>query len=1240
MKIESLLLLAMATLLAGQSAPSWSSLNYPATFSADATILMTDGTVMVHQSCAPNWFKFTPNSSGNYVNGTWSQAASLPPGYAPENFSSALLADGRLVVIGGEGNGLSGKSCIAGETNLGAIYDPVANTWTPLPAPAGWAHIGDAPNTVLPDGSFLLANATTGQIAKLDPVTLTWTNLQGKSSTEEEGWTLLPDGSVLAVDVASAPRSERYFPQTDTWAPAGNTVASLVTNNEIGPQVLRPDGTVFVAGATGHTAVYSVATGTWAAGPDFPLIGGAPLGVNDGPATLLPSGNVLVGASPLVPPGHFNEFFEFDGLRLNPVPAPLGADSDATYNTWLLLLPTGQVLYTSNHQDPISPTSFSIYTPAGAPNPAWAPSINTAPAVVQPGQSYAITGTQLNGLSQAVGYGDDFQAATNYPLVRITNTASGHVFYCRTHNHSTMAVATGTALVSTEFDIPLSIETGPSTLVVVANGIASGPKALTVLTGQTQYKLTIAASPPAGGKVIPTGGVYSYDPAAVVGITAIANAGYSFTGWSGSVANASSTSTSVVMNAAETVVANFKAINTTPTSVTIQTNPSGLQFSVDGGAARVAPQTLSLLQGVHTLSVPTPQPVMCSGYGYSAIATLHHEYVMANATSYTVTLAGSWPTLAAVSSGGQVTDPNGYDICFANAANQALNWEIESYTGTTGSLVAHVLLGSISSTADTNFLMYYGNSAVHSFQGRSVGSAWTNATYPYAGIWHFGNGTVLNGSDSSANGNDLTNFGAAATAGQIGGGARFGSAIMTAAASTSLDFSGPVSFSFWENPTALGNPVLSSRTACTNGNWQIYDEVGTGLYFNFWSGASNLQAPTNIRLTLGAWSQVVITFDGSLARFYVNGSLISTVPLSGTRSANPNTFNVGTDSCSHYLQGSLDELRIAAGAWPSTLIQTMYNNQSNPGVFVTLSQMAPGDRASAPAGSQYTFVNWSDGGAATHSVNVLDAPATYTATFNLQPSAPMIGSLEGGGLSVPPVTAISANGYFTIFGQSLNASGSTRQLQSSDIVNGSLPETMASTCVNVGSARAFLTYVSPTQINAIAPAVPVGQPPAVTVVANCGAANPLTSTPVQATVAPASSEFLSWLQTANGQNPVMALDAVHGDYIGPPNLISGLTFRPAKAGDILTIYGIGFGSTASGPVPGLVPTAADSVPPDYSVMIGTTAAPASYVGITPGSAGLYQVNVMIPQGITPGNYSILLNVNGVSTPLGAFLTIG
>ena len=98
------------------------------------------------------------------------------------------------------------------------------------------------------------------------------------------------------------------------------------------------------------------------------------------------------------------------------------------------------------------------------------------------GVTYTITGTQFNGLSGGSAFGDESQNATNYPLVRITNGATGHVFYAKTHGNSTMGVATGSALTYTSFDVPNLIEAGASTIQVVANGIPSAPVSVTVVS--------------------------------------------------------------------------------------------------------------------------------------------------------------------------------------------------------------------------------------------------------------------------------------------------------------------------------------------------------------------------------------------------------------------------------------------------------------------------------------------------------------------------------------------------------------------------------------------------------------------------------------------------------------------------------------------------------------------------------------------------------------------------------------
>jgi hypothetical protein len=455
-------------------AQSWAALDHqPCSagqpcFLPGTALLLTDGTVLAQNNGGSDWFRLSPDNTGSYVNGTWTQVASLPSGYAPLYFASAVLPDGRLLVEGGEYNFLEPAG-----TTLGAIYDPLVNSWTPVAPPTGWCCISDAQSVVLADGRFMLANADTSQQAILNAATLTWTATgMGKADiNNEEGWTLLPNKQLLTVDARNGTNSELYVPASGKWHSAGSTIVQLSAGLELGPAVLRPDGTVLATGANGHTAVYDTSTGAWSIGPDFPVVAAGQLAIADGPASLLVTGNVLCDAS--VPGILGTFFFEFDGTNLNQVPGPPNAPFDQAFYGRMLALPTGQILFTDGSPD------VEVYTPAGGHRHDWAPRIQSAPSMVTPGGAYVISGHLFNGLSQGAAYGDDAQSATNYPLVRITNLGTGHVFYSRTHDHSSMAVAFG-GLVSTHFDVPLDQETGPSSLVVVANGIPSNPVAINV----------------------------------------------------------------------------------------------------------------------------------------------------------------------------------------------------------------------------------------------------------------------------------------------------------------------------------------------------------------------------------------------------------------------------------------------------------------------------------------------------------------------------------------------------------------------------------------------------------------------------------------------------------------------------------------------------------------------------------------------------------------------------------------
>jgi len=469
-------------------AGTWSSIANQPTFNAGTMLLLTDGSVLCHDE--PNsgpvtgtrhWWRFVPDAHGDYSNGTWHQVADSP--WAPLYFACLVLKDGRVFIAGGEFDGNANQSEVA----TAAIFDPVANTWTNIAAPSGWTQIGDAPSAMLADGRIIIGDINGRRSAIYDPVANTWTAAATKDDTRgtEETWVVLPDQTVLAIECDRQPRVEKYLAAADRWVTAGSTPVTLVDtlSDEVGSAILLPDGRVFCIGATNHTALYTPPAAAnqpraWAAGPDFPVIvTGRVTGAKDAPAALLPNGKVLCLVAPCdqtadnrTTPfwGSPVHFFEYDPTTntLTEVTAPSNSGG-SPFSSRLMLLPTGQVLHTNNSH------TVAIYTPDLAPDASWRPAITSVPAALHSGGTYTLQGRQLNGLSQAVIYGDEGAMGTNYPIVRLTHTSTGHISYCRTHDHSTMGLNTGTVVHSTHFTVPPGLPNGPYHLCLVANGIES-----------------------------------------------------------------------------------------------------------------------------------------------------------------------------------------------------------------------------------------------------------------------------------------------------------------------------------------------------------------------------------------------------------------------------------------------------------------------------------------------------------------------------------------------------------------------------------------------------------------------------------------------------------------------------------------------------------------------------------------------------------------------------------------------
>jgi hypothetical protein len=497
--------------VAGTTSSPWTPLKTPPPFGTPGTMLVaSDGTVLVHDEPDNNitggtnkWWRLTPAANGSYIDGTWSQIASMPFGYTPLYFASAILPDGRMIVEGGEYIGNS-----AAWSNRGAIYNPVTNAWRSVAPPASWTNMGDAASEVLDNGTFMLQQPCNTCLTEPDPVvdqallnakTLTWTVIPGtgkEDPNDEEGYTLLPNGQVLTLDVWEGIGGTQVFnPSTDTWLFAGDTApggdpVNLWPVVEIGPQVEMPGGNVFVVGAgtstlqpptpcttdlPTQTALYNYQAAKWSAGPEIPAIDGQEMDSTDGPGSILPDGNVLfdVGACVYNAPTHFF-IYHAASNTLTQIPDVPNAPNDAPYYTRFLALPNGQVLFDDGSNQ------MEVYTAGGKPSSAWEPSIKSlSSTTLAPGGTYSLSGTQLAGLDQGAAYGDDVQDNTNFPLVRITNSATGVVTYARTFNWTSVSVAAGTPS-STQFTLPPGTPAGKSTLVAVANGIASRPVTVTI----------------------------------------------------------------------------------------------------------------------------------------------------------------------------------------------------------------------------------------------------------------------------------------------------------------------------------------------------------------------------------------------------------------------------------------------------------------------------------------------------------------------------------------------------------------------------------------------------------------------------------------------------------------------------------------------------------------------------------------------------------------------------------------
>jgi uncharacterized protein (TIGR03437 family) len=224
------------------------------------------------------------------------------------------------------------------------------------------------------------------------------------------------------------------------------------------------------------------------------------------------------------------------------------------------------------------------------------------------------------------------------------------------------------------------------------------------------------------------------------------------------------------------------------------------------------------------------------------------------------------------------------------------------------------------------------------------------------------------------------------------------------------------------------------------------------------------------------------------------------------------------------------------------------------------------------------------------------------------------------------LSGIAPNSWVTIQGVNLSQITDTWDRY---IVKGNLPTVLDGVSVSIGGELAYVYYVSPGQINALAPDVGTGQL-SVTVTNPNGTTAP--ATVVLQAVAPAFFLWASKYAVATRRDFSWAVE--NGTF-------QDVTTTPAKPGDAIILWGTGFGPTDPAAPPGVqVPTDKTYATLNpVTVKVGGVAAQVYGAALAPGFAGLYQVAIQVPLSVPDGDLPVVATVRGVQTPSSALITV-
>ncbi|MCB1018398.1 MAG: hypothetical protein KDC27_00650 [Acidobacteria bacterium] len=251
---------------------------------------------------------------------------------------------------------------------------------------------------------------------------------------------------------------------------------------------------------------------------------------------------------------------------------------------------------------------------------------------------------------------------------------------------------------------------------------------------------------------------------------------------------------------------------------------------------------------------------------------------------------------------------------------------------------------------------------------------------------------------------------------------------------------------------------------------------------------------------------------------------------------------------------------------------------------------------------------------------------TFGRSFQVAAQASPAISSGGVGNAVSGAAGIASGSWISLYGSDF--ASAARVLLESDLVNNTLPTTLGGVSVQVNNRAAFMQYVSPQQINVLAPEDSATGAVSVTVTNSVGTSNTVTAD---------LQTFLPGLSTLSSY--VRAVRYPDGAVVNGTGLAeTGYTVSAAVAqGEVLALYGTGFGPTSSTETVGTVFSGAYQTDNEVTVTIGGMVADVLWSGLV--GPGLYQINVRIPASLADGDHAVVAMVGGVTSQDGALVKV-